>query len=837
MPNIVFPFHDADGLDASVLGGKGAGLVRMTTAGLPVPPGFVITTEACQRYAGEALPEAFWKQILHAMEDLEGRSHRNFGRGGLPLLVSVRSGAPVSMPGMMDTILNLGLSEDTLVTLAESTGDVAFAADTFVRFARMFTEIVFGDDDDGALENLGREVPDGPPGDVLPPLVAAVSQLVERASGQPLPLDPWQQLRLAIEAVFRSWNSRRAVRYREFYGIPHDLGTAVVVQQMVFGNFGKLCGTGVAFTRDPRTGEATLYGEFLERGQGEDIVGGTHTPESLTAVASRYPQLIEEFEQAAGQLERLYRDILDIEFTVEDGKLYLLQVRVGKRTAEAAVRSAIDLVDEGLIEPATAVARVTPDQIRQIRQPRFEPDAVDAARSDGRLLATGVGASPGQVTGVLVTDADRAEKRAASGEQVILVRMITSPQDLHGMLASVGFVTGRGGATSHAAVVARSLDKPCIVGCEAINIDLDERVVSIRGHHYPEGTVVSIDGASGEIFDAELPTIRSTELIKGRLDRLLAWADDCSGCELYTRVATADMARAAITDGAFGIGVRIEEVLAASDGLDRLIGALGALGSDTAEPDTAELETAISAALGAVLRAVQPRPFVARSIDLAGGGAGEMVTELTRRAMPAGIWLPLGIPHLVRAQVRAVRDAVRSVTSPGPVTMMVGGISGLAEVQALRTICREEADDLLQVGVAVRSPRGLLALGDLAQEADVIWLDYGALTAAVYHYPDELMFSDGALTAYLEKGMLSSDPRQKVDDVLGRLIESTGDLPNTGCELGVNFVGWDISEDILAFFRCAGYRRFAVDSDEALPARLLLGQSPAPAPGDGKSPE
>lgn len=834
VPHLVFPFYEAEGLDVSLLGGKGAGLVRMTTAGLPVPPGFVITTEACQLYATGTLPEAFWKQILEAMQDLEERSQRNFGHGGLPLLVSVRSGAPVSMPGMMDTILNLGLSDASLVALASSTGDVAFAVDTFVRFARMFTEIVFGADADDALLNVGREITDAAPGDVLPPLVAAVAEAVEQASGQRLPLDPWQQLRMAIEAVFRSWNSRRAVRYREFHGIPHDLGTAVVVQQMVFGNFGTPCGTGVAFTRDPRTGEATLYGEFLERGQGEDIVSGTHTPESLTEVSSRYPKLIAEFKRAASQLEWLYQDILDIEFTVEDGKLYLLQVRIGKRTAEAAVRTAIDLVEEGLIDPATAVDRVVPDQIRQIRQPRFEPSAVDAARGGGRLLATGVGASPGQVTGVLVTDADRAEKRASAGEQVLLVRTTTSPQDLHGMLASVGVVTARGGATSHAAVVARSLDKPCIVGCEAVRIDLHKRVVSIQGRHYPEGTVWSIDGATGEIFDGALPAIRSAGSLKGQLARLLAWADDRSGCELYTRVATADMARAAAADGAVGIGVRIEEVMAASDGLDHLIGVLGALSRGAAEPDTAGMEAAISTALGAVLCAVQPQPFLARSIDLTESRAGDMVRELTRRAIPAGIWLPLGIPHLVRAQVRAVREAVLSIDSPGPVTMMAGGLSGLPELRELRAICREEAGDLLQVGVAVRSPCGLLALGDFVREADVIWLDYRALTAAVYHYPDELLLSEAALSEYLERGMLPSDPRQRVGAVLARLMELTANLPQTDCELGVNFVGWTMSEDILEFFRRAGYRRFAVDSDETLPARLLLGQSRFA--GDAKAP-
>jgi len=826
---LVLSFDEADGLDTSLLGGKGFGLAQMTAVGLPVPPGFIITTTVCQQCSEGRLPEAVWLSIVDAVRDLEMRSGRSFSGRGLPLLVSVRSGAPVSMPGMMDTVLNLGLNSDSLLSLAESTGDTAFAADTFIRFARMFSEIVFGADGE-VLDELGgfvERLRTGPPEGGLRALVSEVSEVIERVVGRPLPLDPWEQLGLAINAVFESWNSRRAVRYRDFYSIPGEIGTAVVVQQMVFGNLGEVCGTGVAFTRDPRTGEASLYGEYIERGQGEDIVAGTHTPQPLTEVAERHPRLTDEFEVVARQLERLYKDIVDIEFTVEDGKLYLLQVRVGKRTAEAAVRAAVDLADEGIIDRATAVARVTPDQLRQIRRPRFNPRALEDARANGLLLATGNGASPGQVSGILVTDSDRAEKLAATGDAVILVRTTTSPQDLHGMLASAGIVTGRGGSTSHAAVVARSLDKPCIVGCEAITVDADARTMTVDGRVHAEGAIVSIDGATGELFDGSLPLVISNYATRDSQARLLSWADECSRCELYTRVATPAMALSAIEDGANGIGVRLEEVLVASEGLSPLLEALEVVGRGAVNPDLGGLEEAISTSLLELLGTLESRPFVARAIDVSWGRAGEMINELANRLLPPGMWLPLGSPNLLRAQVRGVYSAVLATQHEGSVTLMVGGISEVAEVERLRRLCEDETNGRLRVGVAVRSPRGLLALEQIMRAADVVWLDYRALTAAVYHYPDELILSDGALEAYIADGFLGTDPRHEVDEVLRRIIDSTDGLPVSDSEIGVNFVGWEVHQDVLDFFESAGYRRFAVDRDEAKPARLLLGRQGA----------
>ncbi|MPZ70187.1 MAG: pyruvate, phosphate dikinase [Actinobacteria bacterium] len=827
----VYPFDEADGLDTASLGGKGTGLVRMTSAGLPVPPGFIIPTGACARCAEDDLPDDLWADVQQAVQALARRANRTFGGGPRPLLVSVRSGAPVSMPGMMDTILNLGLNEAALLALAESTGDTAFVADTFLRFARMFSEIVLGADDDvlDAIEEMKTDLPSASAEKVLPPLAAAVSRTLTDAVGQPFPLDPWEQLRLAIRAVFRSWNSRRAVRYRDYYRIPHDLGTATVVQQMVFGNLGTPAGTGVAFTRDPRTGQATLYGEFLERGQGEDVVAGTHTPEPLTAIAARYPSIVAELGRVAGQLEDLYRDMLDIEYTVEDGTLYLLQVRVGKRSAEAAVRIAVDLVDEERIEPATAITRVTPDQVRQIRRPRFQPEALEAARRDERLLATGVGASPGQVSGVTVVDPARAEQQAAAGQPVILVRTTTSPQDLPGMLASVGIVTARGGSTSHAAVVARALDKPCIVGCGALTIDASHGVVRISGESYPEGSELSIDGASGQIFAGSLATTRGIDEIGDSVARLLDWAD-ATGCEVFTRVSTVDMAAAAIKDGAHGIGVRLDEVLAAAGRLDVLAEVLGAIAAGHQGTDVHVVEAAVTAALTDILAALDYQPFVVRTADLSWERVSETLAELTPGDQPPpGTWLPLGMPALVRAQARGVRNAVRTSGHPGPITLMVGGIVDVAELSALKEICRQEVGEKIHVAAALRSLRGLAALPALAREADAIWLDHRALTASIYHYPDELLVSDGALDAYLEQELLTADPRKEVDDLLRRNVPTVDTVEWGQCCLGVNLVGWGFAESVVEFYRAAGYRRFAVDGDGVQAARLLIGQRAAEA--------
>ena len=824
----VYAFDEAKGLGAALLGGKGAGLVQMMAAGLPVPPGLVITTDACRRNADGSLSERLWEEIAQAVRQLEQRTNRGFGKGPKPLLVSVRSGAPVSMPGMMDTVLNLGLNEETAVALAHATsGGFRFAADTFTRFARMFSDIVLGLTEEllhdaeflAELEAVQDEAS-------LRMVVRSASEKVGAAAGEPFPTNPWDQLRRAVVAVFDSWNSRRAVRYREHHNIPHDLGTAVVVQQMVFGNLGSPSGTGVAFTRDPRNGERRLYGEYLENGQGEDLVAGTHTPESLDAVGERYPAIISRFRTLASELEVVYRDVLDIEFTVEEGVLYFLQVRPGKRTAEAAVRIAVDLFDEGAIDSATALQRVTPDQLRQVLRPRFVLEAVERARAEGRVLVVGTGASPGQASGRIVCDPDRAEARAAAGEAVILVRTTTSPQDLHGMLAAQGIVTARGGSTSHAAVVARALDKPCIVGCELLDVDAINRVVRVGGREFAEGEYISIDGSTGEVFAALIPVGASNPDALGQVGRILELADSPGGGTVFNRVSTADMARAAIAAGAQGIGTRNEEVLAASEGFETLVDAVSTYAHGEAAASTTALEAledVLTETLIKIMEVVHPKPFAARIADLSSGRAGEAVANLTYIAPSPGIWLPLGAPDLVRAQIRALVRAKEFLGYPDNVILMVGGINSAAEAAALRVLCVQAGGQSLKLGLASRSPHCLLALPEIAKHADMVWIDYRALSAACYHYPDDLVLSRGVMKSYIEDGYMPLNPANQVDDVIEKLLPSILGLGHS-CQFGVTFAGWTVSEDVVRFFTQRGFRNFGVESSELAATRLLLGR-------------
>lgn len=825
---LVFPFAEATHLDATLLGGKGAGLVQMTASGFPVPPGFILTTQACLASQSGSISDALWKDILGAVRQLEARTGCGFGQGTKPLLVSVRSGAPVSMPGMMDTVLNLGMNEETTVALARATGgQYRFAAETFTRFARMFADIVQGVTDDVLVDDTSQAKIDSVVDEKsLRSAVRFAVESVGAVADRAFPIDPWSQLRQAVIAVFESWNSRRAVRYREHHGIAHDLGTAVVVQQMVFGNLGSPSGTGVAFTRDPRDGSPKMFGEYLENGQGEDIVAGTHTPESLADVGKRYPDIIAQLESLARKLELHYRDVLDIEFTVQEGVLYLLQVRAGKRTAEAAIRIASDLFDEGVIDREVVLQRVTADHLRQILRPRFLSKAVEAARTGNAILAIGTGASPGQVSGRIVLDPDRAEQMAALRDPVILVRTFTSPRDLHGMLAAKGIVTAKGGSTSHAAVVARALDKPCIVGCEKLDIDPERRVIRVDDRDLTEGMFISIDGTTGEVFEGGIPTdARSPESI-GQVGGILRMADEVSGCTVFHRVSTPEMARQALAAGAHGIGTRIDETLAASEGFETLVDAVSAYkrGATAANAAAlAALEDVISEKLAEIMKVVRPKPFAARIANLSSGVAGEAVSDFTDIAPSPAIWLPLGAPQLLRAQIRGLVRAKELTGYPDNVMLMVGGINTEAEAVAIREACRHADGANLKLGVATRSPHGLLELPRIAKHADMVWIDYRSLCAAIYRYPDDLMLSQEAWKSYISDGYMPLDPANEVDEAIKRLMP---DLPRNGhsCQFGATFYGWAVSESVVRFFTERGFRNFGVEMNGLAATRLLLGR-------------
>ncbi len=562
----IYLFSEGNAKMRDLLGGKGAGVAEMTNAGLPVPPGFTITTEACNAYydAGKQFPQGMWEQVLAALKIVEQQTGKGFGNKENPLLVSVRSGAKFSMPGMMDTVLNLGINDETVQGLVRLTGDERFAYDAYRRFIQMFSKIVLDTDPrdfehvlDAYKERAGVKSDAEIPAAELKKLVAEFKQIAERQSGEPFPTDVYKQLQKAIEAVFSSWNNRRAIDYRNFNKIPHDLGTAVNVQSMVFGNMGNDSGTGVAFTRDPSTGEEHLYGEYLLNAQGEDVVAGIRTPSKIERLQQELPRVYDQFQEIARRLEQHYHDMQDLEFTVEKGRLYMLQTRSAKRTAQAAVKAAVDMVEEGLISEQEAVKRVDPFQVYQLLLPRFDEAEKKRAEKEGRLLGKGLNASPGAASGKAIFDADRAEQQGKAGIPVVLVRPETSPDDVHGMLVAKGVLTARGGATSHAAVVARGLGLPCVAGAEGIHVSEEERLFRVAGSDIVirEGDDISIDGATGEVFAGVIKTVDADYEKEADLKKLLGWADSLRKLGVWANADYPRDARRAVAFGAEGIGL------------------------------------------------------------------------------------------------------------------------------------------------------------------------------------------------------------------------------------------------------------------------------------------
>ncbi len=555
-PRWLQDFEDGSADQADLLGGKGANLAEMTNMGLPVPPGFTVTTEACRAYmdGDGSLPDGLAEELDAAVERLEAKRDKSFGDPDDPLLVSVRSGARFSMPGMMDTVLDLGLNPDTVKGMAAATGDPHVAYDSWRRFVEMFSHVVLDVDADVLgdvrathLESAGASDPSELDADAAHDLAVAYRTAVHEATGTPFPDDPRDQLHAAVTAVFRSWGGRRAVDYRRMEGIPDDLGTAVNVQSMVFGNLGDDSGTGVVFTRDPATGEDVAYGDFLMGAQGEDVVAGIRTTESFSALGDHFPEAHAELEEVLDRLEQRYRNMCDVEFTVEQGRLWVLQTRVGKRSAPAAVRMAVEMANEGLITPDEAVMRVTPEQLERLLHPGFDPT------SDHTTLATGLAASPGAASGHVAFTADDAEARAAEGEAIILVRQETSPDDLHGIIAARGVLTSRGGLVSHAAVVARGIGTPAVCGADAIEIDVKAKRAVVGDVVVEDGDLVSIDGTSGEVVLGEVPVVAPEP--SPELHQLLEWADGLRTLGVRANADTPEDARRAREFGAEGIGL------------------------------------------------------------------------------------------------------------------------------------------------------------------------------------------------------------------------------------------------------------------------------------------
>jgi len=764
---LIYTFAEGNAQMRALLGGKGAGLSEMTNAGLPVPPGFIITTEACNAYydAGKELPEGLWDGVVAHMKELEAQTGKGFGNVDNPLLVSVRSGAAFSMPGMMDTVLNLGLNPDTVQGLVALTGNERFAWDAWRRFVAMFGRIVLdlrAEDFDEPFDELksraNAKLDTDLTSEQLREIGNEFAQIVKRKTGEEFPTDPYRQLELAVRAVFDSWFGKRAHDYREFNRIPHDLGTAVNVVAMVFGNMGDDSGTGVAFTRDPNTGEKVLYGEYLTNAQGEDVVAGVRTPAKISQMRDELPAVYAQFEEIAQRLEGHYRDMQDLEFTIERGTLYMLQTRSGKRTAPAAVKIAVDMANEGVLTKEEALQRVDPAQIVQLLLPRFDEAAKE--KVGDRLLGKGLNASPGAAVGQAIFDPDRAVEARDAGHPVILVRIETSPDDVHGMLAAKGVLTARGGATSHAAVVARSMGLPCVAGAETLKIDYPKRQMRAGDRVITEGEVISIDGTTGEIFAGELPTIEARFEDEHDLATLLGWADGVRRLQVWANADYPRDAERARAFGAQGIGLcRTEHMFFEEDRLPtvrRMIlnahaaTAAMAKGEPSRTDDDREAVRTFDSALeelerlqtddfAGLFRAMDGLPVVIRLIDpplheflpsheelvadvtrlrttleLTAGGSG-MEAELEERevllhAVEAmreqnpmlglrGVRLGLMVPDIVKMQTRAILAGAARVAAEGLTPLpeiMIPLVGHVNELRETRTILEAEVTRIVE---------------------------------------------------------------------------------------------------------------------------------------------
>lgn len=808
----VFDIAVLDPADGRLFGGKATGLARMASAGIPVPPAFAISTDAFRAYHanGKRIPDELSDQLNAAINLLSEQAGRPFAGDGIlqdPLLVSVRSGAQVSMPGMMDTVLNLGLDARSATAMIARTGRRAFVVDTLLRFWKMYAEIVLGLDGEDFVEALStaRAEAEGDSGD-LALLEAAVVQYIED-QGEDAPTDPREQLNRAIAAVFASWNSPRAKAYRDHQGISHDLGTAVTIQTMVFGNVDDDSGSGVAFSRNPNTGEAILYGEYLFGRQGEDIVSGTSTPVDLATPDDRHAALRDALADHSRTLEALYSDAVDIEFTLESGKLYLLQVRPAKRTAAAAVRIAADLVAEGLVSPAGGLKLVSADQIKRLLRPVFDPKRLARAS----LVASGIGSSPGQASGVAVLDSDRAAERVAGGEAVILVRPTTSPLDIRGMLAADGILTAKGGALSHAAVVSRALDKPCIVGCDALVIDSEARSFTIGDQSYSEGDAIAIDGTTGQIYGHALDLV-APERGSPSLTRLLEAADTLSQAKVWVTGASADD-----TDTIPGVAVVSQADVAIAKGLlGRLIEGVTGLGHG--KDPAGEMLSEVTRQIGETIVASTHLPVHVRFLQVGSSRARLLIPQW--EDLDQRLFLPLGNPACQRAMIKGLAAAV-SGDEPR-VTALLGGVTDTAEWIRYRD---EVAPfPALSAGLVIQNASGLEAAPEMLATGATMWIDLDEVTHSAQGFVPKGYISNAVLEDYVEQGMIASNPRQVLRPFIAAMLDRLAATPDAAEKVGILCFS-DIDPGLVRALYDRGFRRFSVAPGQREMLRLVLGQA------------
>jgi pyruvate,orthophosphate dikinase len=804
MENHVYDFSAGAELGRELLGGKGAGLAEMTAIGIPVPAGFTVTTAACIEYVqnGRKLPPGLEEEIAAHLEGLEEATGKRFGHAQDPLLVSVRSGAAVSMPGMMDTILNLGLNDESVEGLARATGNERFAWDAYRRLVQMYGNVVEGVDAHAFEQALAalkesRRVRDDVDlrADDLRELVERFKEIYRDGTGSDFPQDPRVQLERAVRAVFDSWETPRAQVYRRANGIPDDLGTAVNVVQMVFGNKGEDSGTGVAFTRNPSTGEQGIWGEFLTNAQGEDVVAGIRTPLPITEMKNRLPEAFDQLVDTMRRLEERYREMQDIEFTVEEGKLYLLQTRSGKRTAQAALKIAVDMVEEGLISREEAVARIDPKQLDQLLHPMIDPEAHYEA------AAKGLNASPGAATGKIVLDADTAEERGKAGEDVILVRWETNPDDIHGLLEARGILTAQGGMTSHAAVVARGMGKPCVAGCEGLSIDLEGRKISLDGREVAEGEVITIDGGTGEVIVGEVELVPPQ--INEDFQRLLGWADDVRRLKVRANADTPQDAAKAREFGAEGIGLcRTEHMFMAEERLPLVRAMIMASGEDERRQTLEKLLPHQQEDFEGIFEAMAGLPVTIRLLDpplheflppLAEAESPEMARRIRalREANPMlgtrGCRLGLLYPEIYEMQVRAIVRAAAAVeerTGAAPLVEIMHPLVAFGEeLHRLRELTVRTAAEVAEVdylcGTMIELPRACVRADEIAAHADFFSFGTNDLTQTTLGFSRD--DAEGKfLTHYLDERILNENPFETLD------LSGVGDLMQIAVERARN---------------------------------------------------
>ncbi|MBB4632698.1 pyruvate, phosphate dikinase [Sphingosinicella soli] len=825
--------------DKNLLGGKGANLDGMASIGLPVPPGFTISTPMCAHYyeAGENFPDSLREQVASGLAHIEGITGKRFGDPGDPLLVSVRSGARVSMPGMMDTVLNLGLNDTTVEGLAASSGDARFAWDSYRRFVQMYSDVVLGIDhyifEDAleiAKEDKGVSLDTDLDAEDWRTLVGVYKAKVEEALGKPFPQDPMEQLWGAVAAVFGSWQSERAKVYRRLNDIPADWGTAVNVQAMVFGNMGDTSATGVAFTRDPAIGTRAYYGEYLINAQGEDVVAGIRTPQYLTKAAREaagaraasmeeaMPETFTELANVFDLLETHYRDMQDIEFTVERGKLWMLQTRSGKRTAKAALKIAVDMAEEGLITQEEAILRVEPGALDQLLHPTLDPSAVRD------VVTTGLPASPGAASGIMAFDADEAERLAALGEDVILVRVETSPEDIHGMHAARGILTARGGMTSHAAVVARGMGRPCVSGAGALSIDMESRVMRVGGRSFNEGDTLTIDGGTGEVMAGKVATIQPQ--LAGDFGTLMVWADKGRRMKVRTNAETPADCAVAREFGAEGIGLcRTEHMFfdpARITAVRQMIlsenekGRRAALERLLPEQRSDFIEIfRIMAGLPVTIRLLDPPlheflPHREEDYQEVAQASGVSIDVLKRRVSELHEFNPmlghrgcrLGItyPEIYEMQARAIIEAALTVageTGEAVVPeIMIPLVMTTREFELMKAVVDKAAEAVFAaggkrldylVGTMIELPRAALMAGEIAQQAEFFSFGTNDLTQTTLGISRD--DAGKFLSTYVDKGVLPKDPFVSIDiDGVGQLVSMAaerGRAARDGLKLGI----------------------------------------------------